>query len=159
MRNMDEMIFIPTTECQSADPVAVLVHSDWRRNFTDKKKRPGPKSDAADSVGTPSTKRLRSSTAPFNWKVDCLLCASPAIIDTRYPQRQQVHRVSTIPMRCNLLKCCKEREDLWASEVENRLQGCIDLVVAEAIYHDGCSTKFTLKRDSKKKVTATGQCY
>ena len=50
------------TECLCADPVAVLVHSDCHRNFTDKK-RPGPKSDAEDGVETPSTKRWRSSTA------------------------------------------------------------------------------------------------
>ncbi len=69
-----------------------------------------------------------------------------------------MHRVSTIPMRCNLLECCKERGDLWASEVENCLQGCIDLVVAEAIYHDGCLKNFNLKRNPKKKVATTGQC-
>ena len=56
-----------------------------------------------------------------------------------------------------LLECCKERGDLWASEIENRLQGCIDLVAAEARYHDSCLTKFMLKRDPKKKITATGQ--
>ena len=111
------------TECQSADPVAVLVHSDTAVEISDKK-RPGPKCDAADGVETPSTKRLQSSTAPFNWKVDCLLCASPAIVDTCHPQRQRVHRESTI-------QCCKEKGDLWASEVENCLQGCIDLVAAE----------------------------
>lgn len=143
-------------ECISTNPVeTVLVHSDCRRNFTDKK-RPGFQSPVvADEI--PSAKRLRSSTVPFNWKDDCLLCAKPAIMDTRHPQRECVHRISTIPMRCNLLECCKERGDLWASEIENRLQGCIDLVAAEARYHDSCLTKFMLKRDPKKKITATGQ--
>ena len=60
--------------CQSADPVAVLVCSDCRRNFTDKK-RPGPISDAADGAEMPSTKRLRSSTAPSTGRliVFCVL--------------------------------------------------------------------------------------
>jgi len=43
---------------------------------------------------------------------------------------------TTIPMRCSLLESCKERGDHWASEVENRPQGCFDLVAAEAMYHD-----------------------
>ena len=117
----------------------VLVHSDCRRNFTDKK-RPGFQSPVvADEI--PSAKRLRSSTVPFNWKDDCLLCTKPAIMDTCHPQREYVHRISTIPMRCNLLECCKEREDLWASEIKNRLQGCIDLVIAKARHHDSYLTK------------------
>ena len=65
-----------------------------------------------------------------------------------------MHKVSIIPMHCNLLECCKERGDLWASEVENRLQGCIDLVAAEAVYHDSWLKKnFMLKRDHNKKKT------
>ncbi len=35
-------------------------------------------------------------------------------------------------MRDNLLECCGKRGDIWASEVQNRLHGCIDLVAAEA---------------------------
>ena len=56
-------------ECISTNPVeTVLVHSDCRRNFTDKK-RPGFQSPVvADEI--PSAKRLWSSTVPFNWKDD-----------------------------------------------------------------------------------------
>lgn len=139
-------------QCISTDPVeAVLVHANCRRNFTDKKRL-----GLHSHVEVPSAKRLRSSSLPFNWKEDCMLCGKSAIHDTRHPERQRVHKVSTIPMRCNLLECCTERGDLWACEVENRLQGCIDLVAAEAVYHDSCLTKFTLKRDYQKKKT-TGQ--
>ena len=60
-------------------------------------------------------------------------------------------------MRWSLLESCRKRGDQWASEVENRLQGCFDLVAAEAMYHDSCLTKFSLKRDPTKKVFATGQ--
>ena len=62
------------TEYQSANPVAVLVHSDCRRNFTDKK-RLGTKSNAVDGVETPSTKRMQSSTAPSTGRliVFCVL--------------------------------------------------------------------------------------
>ena len=50
--------------------------------------------------------------------------------------------------------CIKSAIFQWASEVENRLKGCIDLVAAEAVYHDSCLMKFMLKRDHKKKKTA-----
>ena len=82
------------------------------------------------------------------------VCSVVNLFDARHPERQPVHKVSTIPMRCNLLECCRDRGDLWASEVENRLQGCIDLVAAEAVYHDNCLTNFLLKRDHNKKKTA-----
>ena len=75
-------------------------------NFTDKK-RPGLQSAAIDDH-LPS-KRLRSSTAPLNWKEDCLLCAKPAIVDSCHSQRQRVHRVSTIPMCYSLLERCRKK--------------------------------------------------
>ena len=76
------------------------------------------------------------------------------IVNAYHPQLQHVHRVSTIPMRCNILNCCKERGDQWAFEVENRVQGCFDL---EAMYHDSCLRKFSLKRNPIMTVFATGQ--
>ena len=38
------------------------------------------------------------------------------------------------------------------SEVMNRLQGCIDLVAAEAIYHDNCLTRFLLNKELTTKT-------
>ena len=35
-------------------------------------------------------------------------------------------------MHDNLLECCDKRGDAWASEVQKRLCGCLDLVAAEA---------------------------
>ncbi len=35
---------------------------------------------------------------------------------------------------CTRVARCKERGDKWASEVEQRLLACIDLVAAEAVY-------------------------
>ena len=152
----EDDLYTYLNKCISTNPVeTVLVHSDCCRNFTDKKRSGFQSPVVADEI--PSAKRLRSRTVPFSWKDDCLLCAKPAIMDTCHPQRECVHRISTIPLRCNLLECCKERGNLWASEIENRLQGCIDLVAAEARYHDSCLIKFMLKRDPKKKITATGQ--
>lgn len=141
-------------ECIGTDPIeAVVVHSKCCRLFTDKRRLDLCSSDAKG----PSPKQLRSSSLPFNWKENCMLCGKSAVIDTKHPERQRVHKVFTIPMRCHLLECCKERGDLWGSEVENRLQGCIDLVAAEAVYHDACFSKFTLKRNYSMKKAA-GRC-
>ena len=63
----------------------------------------------------------------------------------------KVRRVSTIPMRSSVLECCKERGDKWATEVEKRVLACIDLVAAEAVYHDLCFSRFMLKKDLDKK--------
>ena len=139
----------------STDPIeAVLVHPNCHRDFIDKK-RLGFHSHVLD-VEVPSVKRLQFSLLPFNWKEGCMFCGKSAIFDTQHLKRR-VHKVSSIPMHCNLLlECCKEKGDLWASEVENHLQGCIDLVAAEAVYHDSTLTKFMLKKDHNKKKT-TGQ--
>ena len=67
-----------------------------------------------------------------------MLCGKAAVVDVRHPERVKVRRVSTIPMRSSVLECCKERGDKWATEVEKRVLACIDLVAAEAVYHDLC---------------------
>ena len=41
--------------------------------------------------------------------------------------------------------------------MEKRLQACIDLVAAEAVYHDMCLTKFMLKRDQDSLKKTKGQ--
>ena len=77
-------------------------------------------------------------------------------MDTHHPQRERACAQGIY--HYNLLECCKDREDLWVSEIENCFQGCIDLVAPEARYmHNSCLTKFMLKRDLKKKITATGK--
>ena len=49
-------------------------------------------------------------------------------------------------MHGKLLECCDKRGDTWASEVQNRLCGCLDLVAAEAIYHANCYSQFMLDK-------------
>ena len=71
-----------------------------------------------------------------------MLCGHLAIIDSHYPETI-VRSVTTLPIRAKLMECCEKRDDPWGSEVMNRLQGRIDLVAAEAVYHelDSCSIK------------------
>jgi hypothetical protein len=80
-----------------------------------------------------------------------MLCAKPAVVDTRHPERLKVHRASTIPICSTLLERCKERGDEWASEIEQRVLACIDLVAAEAVYHDQCFSRFMLKKYLDKR--------
>jgi len=66
----------------------------------------------------------------FNWKRNCTLCGEKAKIDARHPERNKVHKSTTLSMRDKLLESCDKRGDAWASEVQKRLDGCLDLVAA-----------------------------
>ena len=106
-----------------------------------------PKGDTRRSIDNSSeekspSKRLRLSLGEFNWKNDCFLCGKPAVIDARHPKRRPVSRVTFIRVRESLLKKCSGRDDSWAQDVKRRLNDCIDLVAAEAIYHGNCSKIF-----------------
>ena len=127
------------TQCISKTPIVrVLVHKSCRRNFTDQKWR------SVKYIAVPCARRLRSSSLSFNWKEDCMFCGKSVTVDSRHPERKVI-TVTTLPLRCKLLECCDQRGDLWASEVKNH--GCIDLVAAEAVYHQKCYSQFTLKRE------------
>ena len=39
------------------------------------------------------------------------------------------------------------RGDVWASEVQTRLYGCIDLVAAKAIYNSICFSRFMINKE------------
>ena len=58
-----------------------------------------------------------------------------------------MHTGTTLPQRSKLMECCFKRDDPWGSEVINRLHGCIDLVAAEAVYHDHCLSRFLLYKE------------
>ena len=72
---------------------------------------------------------------------------SPSMFYLAQLGRSRVRTVTTLPMRDKLLECCDKRGGLWSSEVETRLHGCIDLVAAEAIYHDNCFSRFMLNKE------------
>ena len=115
----------------------VFVHHDCRRKFVKKTKK-------CEARGEPAKKKLRSSLPNvFDWRRDCFLCGKEAVIDVRHPGRKQkVFQVRTLPFREKILQLCKERNDQWSSEVNHRLETCIDLVAVEAVYHESCKVKF-----------------
>ena len=87
-----------------------------------------------EEIEVPCAKRLRFSSFPFNWKDHCMLCGKPATNDARHPNQTQVKIVTILPLRSKVLEQCGKRGDMWASEVQTCLYGCIDLVAAEAVY-------------------------
>ena len=134
------------TECISVAPIrTVLVHKKCRRDFTDQKRRAETN---VEETEVPKAKRLCSSFSPFNWNAHCMLCGKSATIDTRHPNRTHMKTVTTLPLRSKILEQCHKRGDLWASEVQTRLHGCIDLVAAEAVYHSKCFSRFMLNKES-----------
>lgn len=135
-----------TTCMNETPPVQVLVHKGCRRDFTDPKRMSCRDELEADQI-RPPTKRLRSSEPAFDWKTNCLICGHPATLDRKHPDRSsKVSKVATLPIRDKLLDFCSKRGDTWASQVETRLHGCIDLVAAEAIYHTICYSRFLLNK-------------
>ena len=74
-----------------------------------------------------------------------MLCGRSAEADACHPERQ-VHKVATVPLWEKVLECCRKRGDTWGNEVQNRFHSCIDLVVAEAVYHDSCFSRFMLNK-------------
>lgn len=71
-----------------------------------------------------------------------MFCGERALVDSPHPERTQVFQVTTFPFHEKLLECCENRGDPWATEVQNRLHGFIDLVAAEAIYNSNCHSRF-----------------
>ena len=100
---------------------------------------------------------LRSSQLNFDWKQKCLFCCQYAN-DDKHRSRSDVRSVETIPFRYKPLQVCNERSDSWSNEVRIRLNDCIDLVAAEAIYHKACHRKFTLnKKRSIENIKSPGR--
>ena len=128
----------------------VLVHIKCRRDFTNAKRV--TQSDISSSELL--VKKLCSDSLPFNWKEDCLLCGKSAPVDARHPERSQVNCVRTLPIRTTLLDNCAKRNDLWASEVQSRLEACIDLVAVEST---SCFSRFMLNKEKDTNLAMKTQ--
>ena len=90
--------------------------------------------------GVPKKLR-RSECGGFNWKLNCILYAVKAKIDTRHVGRKQI-ATRTLQLRNSILIQCDNRNHQWSKDVKGRLQDCIDFVAAEAVYHKKCCTRF-----------------
>ena len=84
-------------------------------------------------------KRLRSRLVLFNWKrIVCYVYVfgKSAKTDAHHPERYRYIRY--VATNSLMGKNCRKRGDTWAFEIQDRFHGCIDLVAAEAVYHDSC---------------------
>jgi hypothetical protein len=139
-----------------SSPVCVHVHNSCRKRFTDSRTIGKPFMDDDDA---PSTKRLRSTGESFQWKEMCCLCCE---LVGDYSSESGVRRASTLQLHETILKRCTERlaareNDKWAFEVQGRMQSCIDLIAAEAVYHVYCFMRFTSNRDLEIGRVAVGR--
>ena len=100
------------------------------------------------NVEPPQAKRLCSSMSSFDWKENCMQCRENAKIDARHPEQNKIYNVTTLTMHDNISECCDRRGDTWASEVQKRLCGRLDLVAAEAINHVNCYSRFLLNKSN-----------
>ena len=125
-----------------------VVYTERRRKYTEPEK-----SDAPSKADTGS-RRTRSSTGGFDFRLNCFLCGQ--YVTVREKQSGKVHEV-----------VCKNREvdkaisdailrrqnDEWSLEVKGRLDFVNDLRAEDAIYHGDCNTRFRAGRSNKALVS------
>ena len=133
--------------CQQ-NQINMVVHKECRRNFTNARRSEVP--SVSTFVSECEANVLRSSTATFQWKENCVFCDEKVIADLRHPDRNRVFHIRTLPFKENILKVCESRNDHWAMSVQRRILSCIDLVASEAIYHRDCHSRFLAYKDAAK---------
>ena len=142
-RREDTELHAHLTTVANSDNCAIKLHKNCRRDYTNKRRSIEiSQKEQDDSL----PKRLRSTNAQcdFNWQTKCFFCAKT--VDERHPHIP-TRTASVLPFKDVVLKQCRQREDEWAAEVETRLNGCVDLVAADAIYHKQCHSKFMLNKN------------
>ena len=100
---------------------AVLVHKNCRRDFTYIKRSLRITETTQDDRTPTSTKWLRSSIEPFNWKGQCFLCGKDTVQDKKNPTRKSFHQVTFIEFHKNIIEQYRKRNDSWGDQVYTRL--------------------------------------
>ena len=97
-------------------------------------------------------------------KQNVFFCAETA--DERHPEIS-TWTASILPFKSIIPEQCRKCGDQWATEVETRLNGCLDLPAADAVYHKLCHSHFMLNRkcpssshvsESKRRRKPEQQC-
>lgn len=124
---------------------SVQIHPSCQKNLSNSiRKRKKENADEKDPVMN-KVPRTRQSTSAFEFEKQCIFCAEICDIDERHPNRPQVFKVVYLRYRDTLLEICDKRDDEWAEEVRRRIIPCIDLIQANAKYHETCRKNFTGK--------------
>lgn len=130
---------------------SVKIHAQCQKNIGNSIRKRKANPDYTLDIRSKISKRTtRNSIETFNWKEHCFFCGDECHVDPKHPDRRQIFNVRYLHYRENILRYCESRKDSWAEEVKLRLINCIDLVQAEARYHDDCRTKFTERGVSSK---------
>ena len=120
-----------------------VVHHSCRRRFIDPRKK-------SESTEQPTQKLRSSMSAVFDWKNFCYLCEKKA--ELRHKLRNLIREVRTLPLHGTIVDCARKRNDSWGKTVLTRMESCIDLVAAEAVYHSKCMADFRLNETETRKV-------
>ena len=137
------------------DQASIEMHKTCYCTYTSKehikrllaKKR---KEGTSDSDGAPAARVRRSQVTDFQFKTQCLFCASVCEpLNPKHPERWdrviQCERMGikgASPFKDTVLQQCSDRNDSWGREVAIRCHGVHDLAAAEAQYHLRCYNEF-----------------
>ena len=124
----------------------VFVHESCRKRFNNKRRI---------AVPEPLGKKTRKSVEVFGWKINCFYCGLQCIHDLKNPKRKDWHLVTTLDIRQRILDICKSKlednaDDCSTLQIHARIMSCIDLIAAEARYHQSCSLSFLTKNETSK---------
>ena len=134
----------------------INVHISCRKTFTSERRfqqfQQRQNLDSTNTSLVSPTKQLRSS-ASFEWKTSCFLCAESAEVDPKHPSPDNdISCVLTLRVNRTIRNACEKRTDRWGLEVSSRISTCVDLVAADAVYHRNCFRRFVNTKSVKADV-------
>ena len=128
---------------------SICVHVMCRKSYT-------RESNIAAAINPPprKVKTLRSSLLPFNFKLHCLFCGDKCDLSAEKKKpldRRNIYEIRTTTCKQSICSASVARDDEWGHMVGARIEGVIDLVAAEAKYHNSCYVKFFKMPSNRKR--------
>lgn len=132
------------------DASSTCIHVHCRKKYTNPKYIQQASESGASPCAQPlpesTVPRLRSSLNLFDFKEMCLFCGKAADIkaESKKPlgKREKICNVETMPFKESVIDAAKSRNDEWGEIVQARVESTIDLVAAEARYHNSCCKNY-----------------
>ncbi|CAH0746943.1 unnamed protein product [Bemisia tabaci] len=85
---------------------------------------------------------LRNQVDDFNFKENCLFCGGKIVETKRKDSNRDVFPVRTLEFTESILSRAREIDDECSRIVSSRVMSVVDLVAAEARYHQKCNLSF-----------------
>jgi hypothetical protein len=129
----------------------VIVHVACRKSYTreDTIRAAVNKAPTTDSESSSPVKAKLRTKEALKLKNKCLFCfeeISELSLEKEKKKplgkRRKVSEVRSIPLRDTILEQAKARNDKWGKAVAKRVINVVDLVAADAKYHQSCFTDF-----------------